>query len=775
MILNNIKHLIRLYPLSLALNFIGLTCAFTAFLVISHQVEYELSFDSCHPTSDRIYRADKKDDNSMFRNILPRGFSDDIIASSPFIKAGCSLSPFFGELRLSTVEDQPVGVKKKVNLVSKGFIDVFNINMVEGNSHALDNPNSVIIPESLAKVLFPNRSALGQPLNSDAEYLLRDTKGVVTVTGVYKDFPSNTQLENCIYLALGHMEEGRYGGANYICYLLLDDSSNKLSVEDNFNASYDFERFNGWLTPIELTPLREIYFRNEGDVYKSGSYSQFLLLIAIAILILATGLINFTNFYIALTPIRMKSVNTRMVFGASKLALRCETVGESIVWCLLSYGLALVLFNPICGALSQSGLTPDVFSLSSSSSLLLITMSAALLTGAISGILPGIYSTSIQPALALKGSFALSKSGRLMRKALVYVQVVVSMALLIYVLSIERQSDFISSYPCGFNKDNLAAINIGNVNYNKHHRWLKENLEAIPTIDEVSFASSMIAASDVYNTASYDFGQGSALISQIFCATNFPSMMGVKVTEGSSFTSSSHGLYLLTENMKAIGAEVRKYEDKFEVCGFVNEMNITSMRKGVSNVSLMAVGDDYNWDLGCAYIRLAPNADRAEANKAIRKVLHEMDPIQDYDIIYYDNLSGMVYSAEERLRKDIWIFSMLAIILSLVGIWGQSLMEVRYRRKEISLKRVMGASVSQILAEGVFIYTKMVALCFIIAAPVGYWAAERYLSQFVRHVDISPWTFFISLMAVFVLTMVVVIFHYTSCVRTNPAETLKHE
>ena len=138
MICKNIKHLLRQYPLSLALNFIGLVCAFTAFMVVSHQVEYELSFDTCHPTADRVYRADKKADETMFRNILPRGFSDDIIASSPHIVAGCSLCPFFGDLHYTTVADNPVAFQVKTNFVTSGFINVFGIDMLEGDAHALE-------------------------------------------------------------------------------------------------------------------------------------------------------------------------------------------------------------------------------------------------------------------------------------------------------------------------------------------------------------------------------------------------------------------------------------------------------------------------------------------------------------------------------------------------------------------------------------------------------------------------------------------------------------
>ena len=180
----------------------------------------------------------------------------------------------------------------------------------------------MIIPRSLAEILFPGESAVGKLLKTDNQFFLDETRGEVTVAGVYEDFPTNTQLGNDLYLTIGDIQKGLYGGANFVCYLLLDDESNAQAVADEFNTHFDFAPHGDWLTPIELVPLTSIYFRNEGNIYKSGSRSQLLLLIAIAILILGIGLINFTNFYVALTPLRIRSVNLQKILGSSTRRLR---------------------------------------------------------------------------------------------------------------------------------------------------------------------------------------------------------------------------------------------------------------------------------------------------------------------------------------------------------------------------------------------------------------------------------------------------------------------
>ena len=213
MILRNLKSLIRRYPVAVVLNFTGLVAALLAFALIFLQADYELSFDKCHPTADRVFRADKKGDESLFRNILPRGFADDIISSSAHIEAGCTFMPFIGEIYFSVAEDgkAPAGYKRDLIFVSERFIDVFGIKMIEGDSHALEGPNSVIIPRSLAENLFPGERATGKLLKTDTKYM--ELPREITVTGVYEDFPTNTQLGNDLYLTIGDVQKGSYGGA----------------------------------------------------------------------------------------------------------------------------------------------------------------------------------------------------------------------------------------------------------------------------------------------------------------------------------------------------------------------------------------------------------------------------------------------------------------------------------------------------------------------------------------------------------------------------------
>ena len=778
MILRNLKSLIRRYPVAVVLNFTGLVAALLAFALIFLQADYELSFDKCHPTAERVFRADKKGDESLFRNILPRGFADDIIASSAHIEAGCTLVPFFGEVFFSIAEEGKMtnGFKRELIFASERFIDVFGLKMVEGDAHALEGPNAVIIPRSLADNLFSGEPALGKLLKIDAKF--RELPGETTVTGVYEDLPANTQIGNNLYMTVGDIHKGSYGAANFVCYLLLDDAGNAMAVADEFNAHFDFPPQGDWLTPIELVPLTSIYFRNEGNIYKSGSRSQLLLLIAIAILILGIGLINFTNFYVALTPLRIRSVNLQKILGSSTRRLRAMVVAEAVIWCICAFAVAALLLGPVSDALVTRGVLMQSFSIGKHWSLLLFVGTVAVATGIIAGIWPGIYSTSGQPAIILKGNYGLSASGKTLRSVLVGVQFVISTALLIFVLFVQRQSKFMQEYPCGYDKNNLAVVDIGGENCRNKADWLRERLCSLPEVEDVAYAMDIVGGSDIYPTEGVDFGRGPVMMSMIYCSWSLPQVLGLNILEGRGFRENDLGPILFTRDMKDYGAEARVYPEEFgegaPVVGFVNNVNITSMRKADGPVGFQVGGQDF-FSMPFTYIRLTEGADRLSAVEKIQEVLTEMDPTMPFEVQFYDAIGKNLYSGEERLRLAVWLFSLLAVLLSLVGIWGQVLMDVQYKRMEISVKRVFGADMGQITGEGLMLYLRTVAICYVIAAPVGWLVVRYYLQQFSHRVGFLPSVFLLALVIVGVLCSAVVLYHYLKTARMNPAEALKSE
>lgn len=221
--MRNFIAIFRKYTMAMVMNFAGLVLAFTAFMALMLQVGYQRSFDRIHPTSGRIYRVDKvgaaKDDT--FRNILPRGYADDIIGSSPHIEAASISCPFIGETVFYAYMGEgvePLPFKMKQDIVYPALFDVFGVEMVEGSAQALEDLSAVAIPESLARKLYGDESALGKVLLNDRIFGLNDeTKNTqMTVGAVYRDFPANSQMSNCVYRNVGTAQQGQYGGPTFL-------------------------------------------------------------------------------------------------------------------------------------------------------------------------------------------------------------------------------------------------------------------------------------------------------------------------------------------------------------------------------------------------------------------------------------------------------------------------------------------------------------------------------------------------------------------------------
>ena len=233
LIIRNLAHTLRRYPLPSAINLAGLVVALTAFIIIMSHVEYETTFDRSYPTSGRIFRVD-----------------------------GTMLMPYLGKLPfyIDDAAGEPHGYELRCDMVQPDFMKVFGVRLTSGDPEALTRPQTAIIPRSMAENLFEG-DAVGKILRTDSNWFFPD--GELTVGAVYEDFPSNSNLQNSIYFAVDErVTPYTYGGANFICYLLLDSRESASLVENEFNSNFDFSL--SWMSPIELVPMEDIYFMEQG-------------------------------------------------------------------------------------------------------------------------------------------------------------------------------------------------------------------------------------------------------------------------------------------------------------------------------------------------------------------------------------------------------------------------------------------------------------------------------------------------------------------------------
>lgn len=781
-IVRNLFSVLRRFKMATALNVLGLAVAFASFVIILIQVNYERNFDRCHPTSDRIFRVDLTE-IGQFSTILPRAFIETVIHSSPHIEGGSLINPYISPVYFSVIENgKKVGFRERVATCHSSLVNIFDFPIIEGDRNCLRDPDKVIIPETVANKIFGDKSAVGKTIYAEEDIWSKSRRSF-TVGAVYRDFPGNTQLQNAIYTTIDDdFAFTDFDASNYYCFLLLDQNSSVINVEENFNNTFDFSKLGRDSLHIKLTPLTDIYYLNEsqdGLVFRSGNPEVSKLLLYIALLIIIVAAINFTNLSTALTPLRIKSINTQKVLGSSTEVLRRTLLAESVIISMTAWLLSLF----IVWLLGYNATLPFIeanLSLSQNLPLVFITGIIAFITGGFAGLYPSFYITSFPPALVLNGSFGLSPSGRKLRAALMGVQYIVSFLLIICAMFVRLQNDYMRGYSLGFDKDQIAIVELSGDIYNKHHETYANKLKEFSGIEDVAFAMEKVASKDGYNTNTTEYKQQKFNYFLIKASANFLRVMGIPVVSGRDFSMADE----LSEDEAAVifnntafrdmGMEVG---DTFSLgmasghlVGFTGDVKFTSLRQGESNIAFVVLKSEY--EMPISYIRLKAGTDIDAAVGHIRKTISDIEPSYPFDIEFYDSVFDRLYHKETNLHSLISVFSILAIIISLVGVFGLVIFDSQYRRKEIGVRKVHGASVGEILYMFNKAYFKVVLICFVIAAPLAWYGVEIWLQSFAYKTPMHLWVFASAFLIVVVLTIATVTFQNWKAAKVNPVDSL---
>lgn len=764
--------------MAMLMNFIGLAMAFTAFIALMLQVEYQNGFDKHYATAGRIYRVDKSgiDRSDVFRNILPRGYVDDILTSSSHIAAGTISCPYIGEVVFTTSDKYGRhSFSYECDVVYPDIFDVFGVRFVEGTAEALDDLQKVAIPRSLAEKLYGNESAIGKVISHNEKYKFGTFRNSELVIGaVYEDLPANSQFDNDIYMNIGSINEGSYGGANYICWILLDTPDNKGVVENNFNDNYDYGE-GTWLTDIELTPIEEIYFNDgENPRYKTGNRRQMWLMICISVIIMLIGGINYTTFFTSLAPMRIRSINTQKVLGSPIGKLRLSLLTESVIFSLAALMIAFAIIVPVTEWLATNSLISTEFSFALNWRLTALAAAVSLAVGIIAGLYPSFYVTSVPPAFALKGDFGFSAGGRRFRTAMLILQYTISFVLLIFVMFINRQNRFMMEYECGFDKDNIAVVEISQNHTLDKGDWLRERLSALPEVIDVAYSMELMGCSDNYAVQTVSLNGEDIKVFTFYCSANFLDVMGIPVVDGRDFETSDIGKAIMNTRMKNLGGSIGVNRTTGEIIGQTAPVRMNSLRNAEAPACYILLPKEYG-ALTWTYIRLHDGCDKSAAVSKINEVLSEMDPDYIFDVHFYDKVTDQLYADEKHKSVIISIFSLLASLLSLIGIFGQVLLDVQYRKRDIAIKKVYGAESDVLLKEGLLKYLAIVLVSFAVASPIAWYSAERWLQGFVERLPVTIFPFAVSLAIILPLTLAIVALQYLRAANADPSKTLKTE
>lgn len=778
-LIKNFTSVLRRFKIATILNVLGLSIAFAAFMIILMQLDYDWSFDKSHRNADCIYRVERTFGDGI---TIPtnRPLADLFFQSSPHIKAGALVSPWQKEIYFSIDKNgERISYLEPMVRVYPEYTDVFEFEMIEGTANALSQPEQVLIPQSMAKKLFGNESAINRQLHANETNY--------TIGGVYKDFPSNTIVRNSIYFPIPKEENAHeWNNNNYELYIKVDAPENSEYLVENFKKNFDTSTLGddyAWISSVglRLTPLSKIHFTTDAtyDTTPKASKNTLAVLFAIAIIIIAIAAINFTNFTMALTPARIKSINTRKILGAEETVLRLSLLTEAVSISFVSYLLSLIWIY-ILSFTSVTVLMDADLSLNAHTPLLGITVLVAICTGILAGLYPSFYTTSFPPALVLKGSFGLSPKGRKLRNALICVQFITSFALIIVALFMYLQNRYMMNAPLGYEKEELIVMDL-NSTIQKSRDAFTNQLKTFSGIEDVTYAETLLSSSDQYMSWMRKYKNKEIGFQCLPVDVSFLKVMGIDILEGRDFREEDkntiNGVYIFNEKARGqYELEIGERVENGEIIGFIPDIKFASFRSEIAPMAFYIWGTD-NWGMSplYAYIKVKAGANLKECMIHIKETAQSFDPAYPLNIRFFDEVLNQLYEKEQKTTSLITLFSILAIFISIVGVFGLVVFDSEYRRKEIGVRKVLGSSVLQIIIMFNKTYLHILCLCFILAVPIAYHVVVRWLDNFAYKTPMYWWVFIIAFVMVSMITVITVTFQNYWVANENPVKSLKTE
>lgn len=800
---------LRRYKISSLLNVIGLTLAFTAFYVIMTQVWWELGYNRSLHEADRIYLVENEDwyEPGKWSSWLNRPVPERVIASTAGVEVGGCMWGGFGSGTCWTSNEPSFGYNKfsaSCGSVSLPFLDVFAFRSVEGDVHDIGKPKSVIVSREAAERM---RVGVGSLIWVDTDEPQPD--GAMEVVAVFEDFPDNSLLGECeVVKNLG--ETNLYTTSewsfNYFVkfrpgadpdefarqWTNVNQEMQREAAEKRAAAgdAADDDDESG-IYGVRLSPVSDLYFESDSQApCRQGSVVTTYTLLGIAVLVIVLAFINFVNFFFALVPVRIRTVNTFKVFGAPASSLRFNFVFEAFGLVLIALLAAWYVSFALQGTEFASYISASL-ALSQNLEVVGLVAVVAFVMALAASLYPAWYITSFAPALVVKGSFGGTRSGRRLRTLLLGVQFFISIGLIIATSFIRLQHDYMMHYDMGFDKENLLAVRLserGAVSYDA----LRQKLLSDPQVKDVTGATSRLVSVGRMDWGREFKGRQVAFQSYVV-QPDFLRVMGIPITDGRDFLESDFdkelGTMIFNEAARRefemqVGDRINGFVSPDEqIVGFCADFNFKPLQYGVSPFCFYLlpkkIQQENYWYLPhVVYVRMTPGADIAAVTAHIRRCIAEVDPrTEPGDIVVrvFDEELGLEYDNERKLTAIVGLFALLAVVIALMGVFGLVLFETQHRRREIAVRRVMGASRGEILAMFNRRYVMLVAVCFVLAVPVSIWAVRHWLAGFAYAVPLYWWVFALALAGVLAVTALTVTVRSWRAVNENPAESVKSE
>ena len=790
------------------INVFGLAIGLAVCLLILLYVDNELSYDRHHPQYEDIYRV------TTF--IYSESDETDMATTPPPVAV--ALKADFPEIQSVSRLMNPPGVEQNIvtfdekqffetngYLADSSLFEIFSYRFIAGNpDKSLVEPNSVVLSASLAKKIFGNAEPLNEVIQIGNNFGTYDYK----VTGVFLDPLENSHIDARFFTSLNSSGIGEYAynldvwsGNNFLLtYIKLHPGSDPAALEAKLPAfleKYAAEQLKEATFNKEhsLQPITDIHLHSAkvAELSSNGNILHVYIFSTITVFILLIACINFMNLSTARAGKRAKEVGLRKVMGADKRKLVLQFLGESFFISLLAISLAFVLAKlalPLFNRLADLSLTID------SKNLLFYLLSGggiALVTGVLGGFYPAFYLSSFQPANILKNQKSVGKNSRspLLRRVLIVFQFSLSIILIFGSLIISQQLTFIQNKDLGFDKAQRLIIPFRINTDGQPQQQFKSAALNIPQIVSAGGASSYPGIFLIYDN--YFYLQGKSPDDKVHFSINridyeLIETLGFELLAGRSFSrdypgDDRIGLIINETAMKdfglnlsnAVGQKIiqmgRDNNEPHEIVGVVRDFNFQSLEKAVKPyVFILRENHDFPYVVLNAQISDFP-ALLADLETAWQKTV----PDVPFEYHFLDETLDKQYRSYQKTAGIVRFFTLLAIFIACLGLYGISAYTVELRVKEIGVRKVLGASLFNITAILSKEFLLLVLIANILAFPAAYWIMEQWLRDFTFRIDIDIATFLIAGVLSLLIALFTVSFQSIKAALANPVEALRHE
>ena len=793
-----IRNLTRTPSFSI-INTLGLAVGLASFILILLYVQNELNYDRHHHDPENLYRISLKGEmgGNAFHTATTGGPVGAIMQEE--IPEIASHTTVYKANRTTLMG---MGEKKfyidRVGYADSTFFGIFHYVLLRGNPEtALQHPNSTVLSESLARKLFGEEDPLGKTIEFNG-------REKMVVRGVFQENGNNSHL---------HFEA--------ICSISSFRSNQRMwnHVNSLYTfITYNYIRINGKIGPEQLAEkLNSVIYHHMGDAIEeydmklelvpdpvtaihlhshliheleeNGNYARVYIFSAIAVLILVIACINFINLSTARSAKRAREVGIRKVFGANRPALIRQFIGESVLISLISLLVALMmveLFLPVFERLS--GVEFGALHVGNWQVFLLLIL-LAVLVGVVSGIYPAFFISSYQPVKVLKGKLFEGRRRPVLRNLTVIIQFVISAFIIFSTITIYRQLYYMDQKDLGMDQKDLVVVTLRDRELIEKYKMIRDELELLPGVKGVS-ASSSLPGNFEERQAYYPEGttrQGSQLLSYINADYNYLDLMGAKIIEGRSFNQNLQldsaaiivnqalvkkmgwdqplGRHIFLPEENPSGADI-----KYTVVGVVKDFHFASLHK---EIDPLIIGTDPQYFRNLS-IRIDPKS-TASTLSFLEKKWNEFSPDRPFEYRFLENSFKNLYRAEYKMSNLFIYFSILAVFIASLGLFGLALYTTERRTQEIGVRRVFGGTVTQISRLLLNEFTRWVALANLLAWPLAWYFLHRWLQNFAFQTSIAWWIFALTGLISLTVALITVSWQSIRTALKNPVEALRYE